>query len=102
MGYGTCLRHPIQGECGKLHEASACAPCSKLNVDNSRRPAWEKLYEDQYKKVVQLREFYKERGQEPARYETFAYYIKEMGILESYASVLMNIDKPIKVVKWHE
>lgn len=99
MGYGRCLRHPIQGECGKLHEASACAPCSKLNVDHTRRPAWEELYEMQYKKVVQLRHFYEERGQEPERYEAFAFYIKEMCILESYASVLINVDKPTKVVK---
>jgi hypothetical protein len=102
MGYGRCLRHPIQGECGKLHEASACAPCSKLNVDHTRRPSWENLYEAQYKNVVQLRHFYEGRGEEPERYEAFSFYIKEMGILESYASVLMNIDKPSKVVKWYE
>lgn len=102
MGYGRCLRHPVQGECGKLHEASACAPCEKLIVGKENRPYWERLYVNQCLKLIKLRKYYEERDVLPERFEALAFYIKESGILDSYASVLMNIDKPIKVVKWHE
>jgi len=102
MGYGQCLRHPIQGECGKLQDAVSCAPCSKLILAPSNRTAWEKLYHNQYRIVADLRRFYEEREVSEERYKQYAYYIHEVGILESYADLLMKIDKPVKVVKWYE
>lgn len=104
MSYGRCIRHPSQGICGKLHEASACAPCENFKVSPHYRKKWEELYMLQYRELLKLRLFYEQRGHTEEQYEKYEFYVVQSGILESYANVLMNIDKPsvMKAVKWHE
>lgn len=104
MAYGRCMRHPSQGICGKLHEASACAPCTNLKAAPQYRSKWEELYVLQYKELKRLRIFYEQRGHVSEQYEKYEFYVVQSGILTSYANVLMNIDRPkeINVVKWHE
>lgn len=91
MAYGTCIRHPSQGICGKLNEATACAPCSNLKTVPENRSSWEQLYEDQFLKLMKLRKFYEERNHSYEMYKKYELYIVEHGKLESYANVLMNI-----------
>lgn len=104
MAYGRCIRHPSQGICGKLHEASACAPCENIKVSPHYRKKWEELYATQCRELIRLRRFYEQRGHISEKYEKYEFYVVQSGILESYANVLMNIDKPgvLKVVTWHE
>ncbi|MDD2781781.1 tyrosine-type recombinase/integrase [Sulfuricurvum sp.] len=104
MSYGRCMRHPSQGICGKLHEASACAPCENIKVSPHYRKKWEELYALQYRELLKLRLYYGQRGHTEEQYKKYEFYVVQSGILESYANILMNIDKPsvMKVVKWHE
>ena len=93
MMYGRCMRHPSQGICGKLHEASACAPCHNLKAAPKYRKQWEELYNNQYSQLKRLRLFYEQRGHQPEQFEKYEFYIVQSGILNSYFSVLLNIDK---------
>ena len=91
MMYGTCTRHPIQGDCGKLHEASSCAPCESLKTDPTNRQDWEARYTEQYKTVRNLRKWYAERNVKEEDFKTFEIYVRETWILWSYASVLFHM-----------
>lgn len=103
MAYGKCMRHPSQGVCGKLHEASACAPCHNIKVTPQHRAKWEELYNLKYREVKRLRLFYEQRGCGSEEYEKYEFYIVQSGILESYANVLVDIDglDLKRAVKWH-
>jgi len=98
MGYGECVRHPIQGECGKLQEANSCAPCSKLITGEMYRRVWEGYYHNQFKYVFEIRQGNLKHGISPEKFERSSRYKYEIGILENYASVLMNLDIKRKVV----
>ncbi|RKY52489.1 MAG: hypothetical protein DRP93_08070, partial [Candidatus Neomarinimicrobiota bacterium] len=91
MMYGMCTRHPIQGECGKLHEAASCAPCENLRTAPSNRKAWEALYTEQCIKLYNLRNWCLERGIKEEDMKNMEWYIVEDGTLWSYASVLFNM-----------
>ena len=92
MMYGTCTRHPVQGECGKLHEAASCAPCENLRTDPSNRKDWEAIYTEQCIKLFNLRSWCIERGIKEDDMKNMEWYIVEEGTLWSYASVLFNME----------
>ncbi|PHR54207.1 MAG: hypothetical protein COA44_13840 [Arcobacter sp.] len=102
MGYGECVRHPIQGDCGKLQEANSCASCSKLIVGEKHRSIWEEYYHNQFKYIYEMRQANLNHGIESHKFERNARYKYEMGILESYASVLISLTTRRKEVSSHE
>ena len=99
MMYGTCTRHPVQGDCGKLHEAASCAPCENLRTDSTNRKDWEAIYTEQCVKLFNLRNWCLERGIKEEGMKNMEWYIVEEGMLWSYASVLFNMGYERK---WHE
>lgn len=91
--FGYCSKHISEGQCGKRVGNSNCATCSKLCTGAKYLSKWMSLRDNQQVIVDELIRIYNKNKISIENYKDFPEYKRELYLLNSYNSVLDNIQK---------
>ncbi|MDP2849488.1 MAG: tyrosine-type recombinase/integrase [Sulfuricurvum sp.] len=92
MEYGECVRHPIMGECGKLQAVESCASCARMITDVPYLKTWIEFRDNQKNILDSIVIEMEAEGISSREYATWAEYIIQQHRLESYQSVVDELE----------
>lgn len=90
--FGKCSKHISEGPCGVRAGSISCATCTKLCTGTKYIDKWTELVTSQRNIVNELLRIYGEEGIEEKDFMEFIEYKREIHLLNSYTSVVTNIE----------